>query len=183
MIERTIQFLVRQSRKEHSLAARALATMLGATLFIVVIPAFIWWASRIFGRARMLTPELSRISALLCFIIGVPWVVAAVAWQLVYGKGTPVPAVPTRNFLQNGPYRYVRNPMMMGFFIYILGWALLINLSGALAAAALVASALLAWIKFIEEPELERRFKEAYLEYKRETPFFVPCAPRARKRR
>jgi protein-S-isoprenylcysteine O-methyltransferase Ste14 len=34
-------------------------------------------------------------------------------------------------------------------------------------------------IKFIEEPELEKRFGDAYLEYKKEIPFMFPKWPKS----
>ncbi len=38
-------------------------------------------------------------------------------------------------------------------------------------------------LKFIEEPELERRFGERYREYRRRVPMFVPRAPGVSKKR
>jgi protein-S-isoprenylcysteine O-methyltransferase Ste14 len=169
-----VDFLVKAGQKEHGVAIRALATLLGAALFIAGIPAFVWWL----GKAHMREPVLPILSASLCsgtaFIIGIPWVVWAVAWQLVKGKGTPVPVVPTKHFLQNGPYRSVRNPMMLGFFLYLLGWALYWNRWGSLIAAVSIELLLCLEIKFIEEPELTRRFGDAYRAYKKETPFIIP---------
>ena len=68
----------------------------------------LWWNNAVFQ------DEASIILSALLFIVGIPWVVWAVLWQLWKGKGTPVPAVPTKNFLQSGPYHYCRNPMMLG---------------------------------------------------------------------
>ncbi len=105
---------------------------------------------------------------------GIPWVIWAVSWQLWKGKGTPVPLIPTKNFLQSGPYRYCRNPMMLGFFLYLSGWAALFNRAGSWIAAAVLVALLILEIKRIEEKELEERFGDAYREYKKETPFFFP---------
>jgi protein-S-isoprenylcysteine O-methyltransferase Ste14 len=169
-----VDFLVRAGQKEHSVVTRALATLLGAALFIAGIPAFVFWT----GKAYMKGPILTAWSASLCswtaFAIGIPWVVWAIAWQLVKGKGTPVPVVPTKHFLQNGPYRFVRNPMMLGFFLYLLGWALYWNRGGSLIAAVSIETLLCLEIKCIEEPELTRRFGDAYRAYKKETPFIIP---------
>ena len=68
--------------------------------------------------------------------------------------------------------------MIMGFFLYILGWAFLSNQWPALGASALILALLLMEVKFIEEPELEKRFGNAYLEYKKEIPFMFPKWPR-----
>ena len=99
---------------------------------------------------------------------------SAVFLQLFRGKGTPVPIVPTKRLLQNGPYRNVRNPMIPGFFLYLLAWAFLFNKAGAFLAAAVIIVLLLIEIKFVEEPELERRFGDACRQYRKETPFIFP---------
>ena len=174
MISGLIEFLVKQSKREHSIIVRILATLIGVTLFIAGIPAFILWASRLFNPVPLLPVSLARAVSLVCFTIGIPWMSSAVFWQLIRGKGTPVPIVPTKHFLQSGPYKYVRNPMIMGFFLYILGWVFLSNRLPALGASALILALLLMEVKFIEEPELEKRFGNAYLEYKKEIPFMFP---------
>ena len=83
------------------------------------------------------------------------------------------PIAPTQNFLQNGHYRYIRNPMILGFSFYLLGWAFLFNKAGAILTAAVIIVFLLAEVKIIEEKELEKRFGQIYSEYKKETPFLL----------
>ncbi|MCX5697397.1 MAG: isoprenylcysteine carboxylmethyltransferase family protein [Candidatus Omnitrophica bacterium] len=169
-----VEFLVKRGKKEHGVAVRTLATLLGAILFLVGMPAFVFWMGNVFMRQPIMPELLSRIISGVSFAVGVPWMVWAIAWQLVKGKGTPVPVVPTKHFLNNGPYRFVRNPMMLGFFLYLLGWALWRNQWGFLISAIGVKVLLCFEIKFIEEPELVGRFGDAYREYKKETPFIFP---------
>lgn len=169
-----VKFLSERGKKEHSVAMRALATLLGAILFLFLIPAFVLWMGNIFMQQPIMPARLARIIAGVSFGIGIPWMICAIAWQLLRGKGTPVPVVPTVHFLQNGPYRFVRNPMMLGFFLYLLGWALWSNQWGSLISAIGVEILLCLEIKFIEERELSIRFGDAYREYKQKTPFIFP---------
>ena len=169
-----VEFFVRRSAKEHSPAVRTLATMAGATFFAAGWPALVYLCGICFDKTLILPHWLSVSASIICFAIGIPWLISSVMWQLVRGKGTPVPVVPTKYFLQNGPYRYVRNPMILGFALYLLGWAFLFNKAGAFLAAAAVIAFLLAEVKIIEEPELEKRFGDAYREYRKETPFIFP---------
>jgi protein-S-isoprenylcysteine O-methyltransferase Ste14 len=169
-----IEFLVRRSAKEHNILVRTIATLAGATLFVAGIPALVFLSGKFLDKSSLLNHQVSQTAAILCFILGLPWMLSAVFWQLVRGKGTPVPIVPTKHFLQNGPYRYVRNPMILGFFLYLFGWAFLFNKGGAFLVAAVIITFLLAEVKIIEEPELEKRFGDAYREYKKETPFIFP---------
>jgi len=169
-----VEFLVRRAQKGHSLVMRTLATLLGGALFILGIPAFIFWMGKVCLRQPILPALPARILSGISFVLGIPWIVWAIAWQLIKGKGTPVPIVPTKHFLQNGPYRFVRNPMMLGFFLYLLGWAFRWNQWGSLIVAVDVEILLCLEIRFIEEPELVGRFGDAYREYKKETPFIIP---------
>ena len=168
-----IEFIVRRSAKEHSILVRTI-TLLGAMLFVAAIPAIVFWSGKLLYKASILPHQVSQMASIVCFIISFPWVLSAVFLQLFRGKGTPVPIVPTKHFLQNGPYRYVRNPMILGFFLYLLGWAFLFNKGGAFLAVAVIIALLLIEIKFIEEPELEKRFGDSYRKYRKETPFMFP---------
>lgn len=169
-----VEFLVRRSAKEHNLAVRTMATLAGATFFAAGWPALVFVGGKFFYKSSLLNHQVSIVASIVCFIIGIPWMLSAVLWQLVRGKGTPVPVVPTKQFLQNGPYRYVRNPMILGFVLYLLGWTFLFNKAGAFLAAAIITALLLAEVKIIEEPELEKRFGDTYREYRKETPFIFP---------
>ena len=172
-INKLVRFLVERSEKEHSIVIRALAIVLGVALFAVGFPAVVFGAGKLFDKI-LLPHDVSIIISIVCFFFGIPWMLSAVFWQLLHGKGTPVPIVPTKKFLQNGPYKYVRNPMMLGFFLYLLGWTFLFNNIGAFLTAAVIIILLLLELKFIEEPELEKRFGDAYREYKKEIPFLLP---------
>jgi protein-S-isoprenylcysteine O-methyltransferase Ste14 len=157
----------------HSVFVRTIATILGATFFMAGWPAIAFGVGRLLGKV-LLPHDASVIISIVCFFFGIPWMLSAVFWQLFRGKGTPVPIVPTKEFLQNGPYKYVRNPMILGFFLYILGWAFLFNNIGAFLTTAVIIVLLLLELKFIEEPELEKRFGDAYREYKKEISFLLP---------
>ena len=171
---RLVEFLVKRSAKEHSGIVRILTTLAGATFFVAGWPALVFLCGKLIYKSSLLHHQASVAASIVCFIIGLPWMLSAIVWQLVRGKGTPVPIVPTKHFLQNGPYRYVRNPMILGFVLYLLGWTFVFNKVGAFLAAAVVIAFLLAEVKIIEEPELEKRFGDAYREYKKEIPFIFP---------
>jgi hypothetical protein len=53
------------------------------------------------------------------FALGL-WTVRA---QLDRGHGTPLPVMPTRQLLTDGPYRHSRNPMTLGAIVAYLGVA------------------------------------------------------------
>ena len=173
MFDELIKFLVARAGKEYSAGYRAAASVLGAALFLAGWPALVW-VFGLGGQEAVFSDRGAVFLSGLFFVAGIPWVGWAVLWQLWKGKGTPVPIVPTKEFLPSGPYRYCRNPMMLGFFLYLAGWTALFNRTVSWVAALVLMVLLVLEIKWIEEKELEQRFGDAYREYKKKTPFFIP---------
>ena len=90
------------------------------------------------------------------------------------GRGTLAPWDPPRVLVVRGPYRYVRNPMISGVLLVLLGEALLLlSLPHALWTLAFFALNAV-YIPLVEEPELVRRFGASYREYCRHVPRVVP---------
>jgi protein-S-isoprenylcysteine O-methyltransferase Ste14 len=90
------------------------------------------------------------------------------------GRGTPAPWDPPQRFVLAGPYRYVRNPMMLGLFGILVGEALLAQSLAILLYLGLVASVVWGYVVVVEEKALERRFGDAYRVYKARVPRWVP---------
>jgi protein-S-isoprenylcysteine O-methyltransferase Ste14 len=90
------------------------------------------------------------------------------------GRGTLAPWSPTRKLVVEGLYAHVRNPMILGVLIVLLGEALA-SASWRILAWALVFF-LINTLYFVvsEEPGLERRFGEEYRDYRRHVPRWVP---------
>jgi protein-S-isoprenylcysteine O-methyltransferase Ste14 len=90
------------------------------------------------------------------------------------GKGTLAPWDPPRKLVVHGPYRYVRNPMISGVLIIILGEALVL-LSKSHFWWFLTFFAINAvYIPLLEEPMLQSRFGDSYTEYRRHVPRLIP---------
>lgn len=90
-------------------------------------------------------------------------------------KGTPAPVNPPPKLVTDGPYAYSRNPMMTGLFMFIAGIGIFagsVILTFFMTPFFILMSVL--EFKYIEEPELERRFGKAYTEYRARTPIIIP---------
>lgn len=82
-------------------------------------------------------------------------------------RTNPLPFRPASAVVSRGPYRLTRNPMYLGMVLTVCGLGLLVN-SGWLPVAALAGGFVVdRWVIPREEAYLERRFGDAYLEYKR----------------
>jgi protein-S-isoprenylcysteine O-methyltransferase Ste14 len=96
----------------------------------------------------------------------------AVALRCVFdfgwtGRGTPAPFIPPQRLVVVGFYRYVRNPMYVGF---AAGWIGLWIVFGhanptVVVAVAAVALGVHLFVVFYEEPTLRKKFGEDYAEY------------------
>ena len=85
------------------------------------------------------------------------------------GHGTPSPIAPPQRLVVVGFYRYVRNPMYVGF---AAGWIGLWTIFGhadptLMTAVAAVALGIHLFVVFYEEPTLRGKFGTEYDEYRR----------------
>jgi protein-S-isoprenylcysteine O-methyltransferase Ste14 len=92
------------------------------------------------------------------------------------GRGTPAPFVPPQRLVVVGFYRYVRNPMYVGFFVGWMGlWVVFGRANRAALLVLLVATAaVILFVKFYEEPTLRKMFGADYEEYCRNVPRWIP---------
>jgi protein-S-isoprenylcysteine O-methyltransferase Ste14 len=97
----------------------------------------------------------------------------AFAWT---GEGTPAPFDPPRHLVVTGWYRYVRNPMYIGFALFLIGEFLLFgtSLEGAFEYMVVLAVCVTIFVLTYEEPTLRRKFPDDYAEYFRNVPRFLP---------
>lgn len=117
---------------------------------------------------------LPILFGVLSITIGLYLLFVTIRLFILRGKGTLAPWSPTSRLVVEGPYQYVRNPMISGVLFILLGEALL---SGSFF--------LLGWfflfgiinhIYFIlsEEPGLIERFGEDYITYMKNVPRWIP---------
>ena len=94
-----------------------------------------------------------------------------------FGRGTPLPFAPPQRLVMAGPYRFVRNPMLLGYFLLLGGQALLMNSQRIFLYLLQVITISFLYIVFVEEPQLAKRFGSAYGAYRRDVPRWIPRKP------
>jgi protein-S-isoprenylcysteine O-methyltransferase Ste14 len=116
------------------------------------------------------------------WIAAVPSVLGfAVALRCVWdfgrtGHGTPAPVAPPQRLVVVGFYRYVRNPMYLGF---LAGWVGLWVVFGranlaAIAVASVIALGVVLFVLLYEEPTLGKMFGAEYETYCRNVRRWLP---------
>ena len=106
--------------------------------------------------------------------LGLVLIVATARMFGTAGRGTLAPWDPPQRLVVRGIYRHVRNPMMSGALLVLLGEALLSACLPLLSWFAAVGIIYAVYIPLSEEPGLVRRFGEDYLTYRRNVPRWVP---------
>ena len=119
-----------------------------------------------------------RIAGALLTLAGSAWLIQAYVRLVVEGLGTPAPIAPPQRLVVGGVFRWVRNPIYIALTAAIAGQALLLGRVELLAYAAVVWATTAAFVRWYEEPNLERRFGADYAEYRRTVPAWLPRPPR-----
>lgn len=144
---------------------------------LVVIPFFILWL----GEARTLFTLLNQNFAVLIIgfiILGaglVLWIDCVVLFYKI-GIGTLFPSktIETKELVIVGPYKYVRNPMIIGVIITNMGEALVFSSWWMLVLAACFFVINTIYMPLSEEKGLVKRFGADYLRYKANVRGWIP---------
>jgi len=144
----------------HALAAMLVGSAFFA-LWFWLLPGWLGFQVDTAGEARW--RWLAAIPSILGFAVALRCV-----WDFGWtGRGTPAPMIPPQSLVVVGFYRYVRNPMYVGFAIGWIGlWIVFGHANPRLIAA--VAAAALAVHLFVlcyEEPTLHKKFGADYEQY------------------
>jgi protein-S-isoprenylcysteine O-methyltransferase Ste14 len=120
------------------------------------------------------TSGLRSVAGALLVVVGLALWAWTVRLFAVLGRGTLAPWDPPTELVVEGPYRYVRNPMITGVVAVLAGEALFFGSWSLAIYAAVFVAVNAVWFRVSEEPGLRRRFGPAYDEYAREVPRWLP---------
>ena len=141
----------------------------------VVIPRWIARRNGLDFSALRTAADVAAVSAGLAFLAaGVVLFAASLYYFWTRGRGTLAPWDPPRAFVVQGPYRYVRNPMISGVIFVLIGEAFVMRAPALAGWAALFTVINMIYIPLAEEPLLAARFGEPYAQYKRAVRRFLP---------
>jgi protein-S-isoprenylcysteine O-methyltransferase Ste14 len=116
------------------------------------------------------------IAGIVCAVPGLYFLAASNKSLRALGSGTNAFRL-TKRIVEADIYKYTRNPMSLGYYLFALGVGF-ISGSSLLTIYVLfgLIPAHLFFLRFFEELELELRLGESYKEYKQKTPFLIPTS-------
>ncbi len=168
------------SKKTAEIITRVMHLILFLTLSFPVFYAIFNPFSNIFKFDDLLSipslpfPTISKAVGAVMMFIGIGFVILSVGSLLFRGQGFPL-MILSQKLADDLLYKRTRNPMMLGLFLTLTGIGLLVS-SSFFTLWSLIGfiPAIIFWLKFVEERELEIRFGQPYREYKQRVPFLFP---------
>ena len=152
-------------------------TVLAGSVFLIVTALFVIvpvLLGQYLGIHRFIHHTAHYIVSILLMFFGLFLVI----WSNVHFrkvKGTPVPFNPPPNLVTTGPFAYTRNPMTTGLFLLMFGLGFYFGSAlSVFVFTPLYIIIHILEIKYVEEPEIEKRLGQEYLEYKKKVPMVFP---------
>ncbi len=123
-------------------------------------------------------PILYHWTTWVSIAIGVPATILSIKCLRLFiqngGGGTPAPWDPVQNLIIKGPYRYVRNPMLIGVIFFLFSESLFFLSIPLFIYATLFLLGNMVYFPLVEEKGLIKRYGGAYLTYMSNVPKWLP---------
>ncbi|UCH15645.1 MAG: hypothetical protein JSV22_06695 [Bacteroidales bacterium] len=114
------------------------------------------------------------IAGIIILVAGAYFILNAIGGLGKQGNGAPAFKL-TEKIARKGVYEMVRNPMSLGHYLLYIGISLIAGSTYLILGSVLfVIPAHIFHLKYFEEFELELRYGEQYIIYKKEVPFLFP---------
>ena len=150
-------------------------TIIWGTIFMVLSLAVgPWLALRFDASFPPIAMGWLRYIGIVLVAIGSPLTLYCGAVILIPGTSRPAPYDAGGTFTVAGPYRYVRNPFMLGVLITMWGEALLMSRISMFAYALIITWVIHFWVLFFEEPALIQGLGKDYERYRKSVPRWFP---------
>ncbi len=117
-----------------------------------------------------LSSSIAILLPILLFLLGLLVMLRCALDFVIHGQGTPAPIDPPKDLVVQGLYRYTRNPMYLGILMVLLGEAWFFWCGAMLLYAMVLWLCFHLFVVLYEEPDLNRRFGNAYQGYRAAVP-------------
>ncbi len=132
------------------------------------------WIDKLFSTQLFIPQPINVFISVSLLVIGATLSLGTV-YNFIKARGSPVPLNPPKELIITGLNSWIRNPMLLGWFIMLFGMGILLNsISLILIFTPLFIFINILYLKAVEEKEMEKKFGEQYLKYKESVPMFIP---------
>lgn len=129
---------------------------------------------RWFQRPLLTQSTLHLILGLVVGLAGLILMITSIVWMIRIARSTVMPWDPSKNLVVKGPYRHLRNPMILGVVILLIGEALIFSSIGVAILGVVFFFLNTLYFIYFEEPELEVQFGDEYRQYQANVPRWLP---------
>jgi len=160
--------------------------MIGISIFGILIPYGLTGYSNDsipFFNFPLIENTIFRYILVFIFLLtGLLFMIWSNAALFMIGKGGPadgfgIAVSPrTEKLVIKGPYRYSRNPMVLGAFLFYFSIAIYKDSTGLLVILILCIPITILYLKLTEEKRLFHDFGNEFLEYRKKVPMIFPFA-------
>jgi protein-S-isoprenylcysteine O-methyltransferase Ste14 len=181
MMDKVAAFVAKYAGKERPTTIKLLSLVLGSFLFFILGPIALGLIGH--AAAKYVPIHLPRIFEVSIGSIGISAGLVFLLWSVStfwrIGRGTPVPFASPIKLVTSGPFRYTRNPIKLGAFLFYFGLGVVWDgLMTGLVMMAIAVTLGTLYHKSVEEKELAMRFGAEYESYRARTSFLVPWPPK-----
>lgn len=171
--------------EEKPFALRSTIYTIAFLLFILgVLPSLFFLADRWLASTgetlaviREFWTGFRSLAGIGIFAIGLGAYVFCSVWLIFFGRGPHVEFDPPKVFVATGPYRWVRNPVVITLLTTVFGEAVYFGSFGIFILVLLGFPLAHYQVTRIEEPRLRERFGQSYLDYCLRVPRWIPRPP------
>jgi len=157
------------------LFARSLFSLILPLIFTVIVPSiFILKFNNHLLTSNSVISGFILAVGIFLILLGLGFVVYTNKSFLKVGKGTLAPWDPPKKLVVADLYRYVRNPMISGLSMIILGESMIFSSIELFGFFIFVVIFNHVYFVYSEEPGLTKRFGNEYTEYKKNVPRWIP---------
>lgn len=153
-------------------------TALKTAIFILLVPGFLLGIVPVFLIPKIGGPGVelgpAHWTGIAFWVLGTGILLWCALDFVRKGKGTPAPIEPPRELVISGLYQYVRNPMYVGVLLIQVGHILWYGTLAQVVYWFFLFIGFNLFIRANEEPHLRRAFGEAYEQYCRRVPRWLP---------
>jgi protein-S-isoprenylcysteine O-methyltransferase Ste14 len=175
LTDRYADFIYRVATTKNKL--KIIALPIGLIFWLGLSVAFILaslWLDKLLPVHLLISSPTNLFLSVPILIIGATLGLGTV-YSFARARGSPVPLNPPKKLVTAGLNSWIRNPMLLGWFILLLGLGILLNsIALIFIFTPLFILVNVLYVKNIEEKEMEKKFGEQYLEYKKSVPMFIP---------